>query len=94
MSSNFKCMNDIKFYFIDSVKFLDIKSLKDVIPQDDQILAENLKLPLSFFLYKSKPPCKGCVGCENNFHVIFNIYHVVFVFVKYLIKIFRQKWRI
>lgn len=54
------------FYFIDSVKFLDIKPLKDMISHADQELAEDLKLPLSFFLYKSKSKCKGCVGCEND----------------------------
>jgi len=48
------------------VKFLDVKSLKDVISHEDQVLADNLKLPLTFFLYKSKSKCKGCVGCEND----------------------------
>lgn len=50
----------------ESVKFLDVKSLKDVVSHTDQELAEELKLPLSFFLYKSKPKCKGCAGCEED----------------------------
>lgn len=58
-------MNNV-FYFIDSVKILDIKPLKDMISQTDQGLAEDLQLPLSFFLYKSKSKCKGCAGCEND----------------------------
>lgn len=57
-------------YFVDSVKLLDVKPLKDLITQADQKLAEDLKLPLSFFLYKSKPKCKGCVGCEHNSDVV------------------------
>lgn len=59
------CVNSI-FYFIEFVEILDTKLLKNVISRDDQLLAENLKLPLSFFLYKTKPTCKGCVGCENE----------------------------
>lgn len=55
-----------QIYFLESVKFLAVKSLKDVVSHDDQILAKDLKLPLSFFLYKSKPKCKGCVGCEHD----------------------------
>lgn len=52
---------------LECVKFLDTKSLKDVISPTDQALAENLKLPLSFFLYKSKRTnCRGCAGCEND----------------------------
>ncbi|XP_022179674.1 E3 SUMO-protein ligase RanBP2 isoform X2 [Myzus persicae] len=50
----------------ESVKILDVKSLKDVVSHTDQELAEELKLPLAFFLYKSKPKCKGCVGCEED----------------------------
>jgi len=48
------------------VKTVDTKLLKDIISHDDQVLAENLKLPLAFFLYKSKSQCKGCAGCEND----------------------------
>ncbi|XP_025408768.1 E3 SUMO-protein ligase RanBP2-like isoform X2 [Sipha flava] len=51
---------------VENVKFLNVQLLKDVISRDDQVLAEDLKLPLSFFLYKSKPKCKGCVGCEQD----------------------------
>lgn len=53
-------------YFTESVKILDVKSLKDVVSYDDQVRATDLQLPLSFFLYKSKPKCKGCVGCEHD----------------------------
>lgn len=55
------------------MKILDVKSLKDVVSHDDQLLAEDLKLPLSFFLYKSKSKCKGCFGCENDSDVSVNI---------------------
>lgn len=38
-----------------------------MISPADQAIAEDLKLPLSFFLYKSKrTKCKGCVGCESD----------------------------
>ncbi|XP_025423662.1 E3 SUMO-protein ligase RanBP2-like isoform X3 [Sipha flava] len=50
----------------ENVKFLDVQLLEDVISHDDQVLAEDLKLPLSFFLYKSKAKCKGCAGCEKD----------------------------
>lgn len=52
--------------FLESVELLSVQSLKDVISPADQALAENLKLPLSFFLYKTKNNCKGCVGCEHG----------------------------
>lgn len=55
------------------MKLLNVQSLKDVISPDDQILAEDLKLPLSFFLYKSKSKCKGCSGCEYDSDVNINI---------------------
>lgn len=60
------CTSTHHFYFTESVKFLDVQSLKNVISNADQELAEDLQLPLSFFLYKSKPKCKGCVGCEQD----------------------------
>jgi hypothetical protein len=53
-------------FFLENVKFLDVQLLEDVISHDDQVLAEDLKLPLSFFLYKSKAKCKGCAGCEKD----------------------------
>lgn len=66
MSLISNCFLNNKFYFTESVKILDVKSLKDVVSHTDQELAEELKLPLAFFLYKSKPKCKGCVGCEED----------------------------
>uniref|UniRef100_A0A2H8TIT0 E3 SUMO-protein ligase RanBP2 n=1 Tax=Melanaphis sacchari TaxID=742174 RepID=A0A2H8TIT0_9HEMI len=50
----------------ESVKITDVKLLKDMVSDTDQELAKELKLPLSFFLYKSKHKCKGCIGCEED----------------------------
>lgn len=60
-------LSSIMCIILESVKFLETKSLKDIISPADQALAENLKLPLSFYLYKSKQTnCKGCAGCEYD----------------------------
>lgn len=63
------------------MKILDVQLLTNVISPSDQVTAKDLKLPLSFFLYKSKPQCKGCAGCESdsddvsvNLKVWFHVY--------------------
>lgn len=53
------------YYFIESVQIVSVRSLREVISPADQALADNLKLPLSFFVTK-KRVCKGCVGCEYD----------------------------
>ncbi|XP_050545463.1 E3 SUMO-protein ligase RanBP2-like isoform X2 [Daktulosphaira vitifoliae] len=50
----------------DGVKLLEVQNLKDIISLEDQVMAEKTKLPLYFFLYKVKPKCKGCIGCDDN----------------------------
>lgn len=47
-------------------EFIGMQSLTNVILPSDQVIAKDLKLPLSFFLNKSKPKCKGCIGCESD----------------------------
>ena len=36
-------------------------------PSEEEIeLAQHYMLPLTFYNYKTKPPCPGCRGCEDN----------------------------
>ncbi|XP_050526861.1 uncharacterized protein LOC126897368 isoform X2 [Daktulosphaira vitifoliae] len=58
----------------DDIQFIEVIDLKGIIPYEDQIVAENMKLPLSFFLYKLKPDCKGCIGCykDNDEDLVIN----------------------
>lgn len=46
--------------------FSEIEVTFEAVPSpEDAALAENLQLPSTFFLYKDKTPCPGCIGCEN-----------------------------
>jgi hypothetical protein len=47
--------------------FLDIIMIGEVKPTREQIeLAKFLQLPLTFYLYENKEPCKGCRGCKED----------------------------
>lgn len=59
-----------------------MQSLTNVIPRSDQVTAEDLKLPLSFFLNKSKPKCKGCVGCESDSDDVSDNFYLKLSFIK------------
>lgn len=59
-----------------------MQSLTNVIPRSDQVTAEDLKLPLSFFLNKSKPKCKGCVGCESDSDDVSSNLKLSFIMIK------------
>lgn len=46
--------------------FSEIQVTFETVPSaEDAALAEELQLPSTFFLYKEKPPCPGCIGCED-----------------------------
>lgn len=47
----------------------DLIFLEEIRPTDEQIQrARRLQLPDSFFLYENRPPCPGCLGCEDQTH--------------------------
>ena len=49
----------------------DVIFVKEELPSDDLIeKAESLMLPRAFYNYLTKPPCKGCIGCEDSVMVI------------------------
>lgn len=74
------------------MKILDVKPLKDVISHADQGLAEDLKLPLSFFLYKSKSKCKGCVGCEDDTVCLIFVFICTVVKNWFIFSLERRRW--
>lgn len=46
--------------------FSEIQIMFETVPSpEDAALAKELQLPSTFFLYKEKPPCPGCIGCED-----------------------------
>lgn len=59
-----------------------------MVSHTDQELAEELKLPLSFFLYKSKDKCKGCVGCEEDSETVSLNIILNFPMIIYFINLF------
>jgi len=36
------------------------------VTPEEEAAATKLKLPSNFYAYLRKPPCPGCVGCEND----------------------------
>jgi E3 SUMO-protein ligase RanBP2 len=45
----------------------DVIPIGEVKPTHEQIeRARKLQLPLTFYLYENKPPCKGCRGCREE----------------------------
>jgi len=36
------------------------------VTPEEEAAAMKLKLPSNFYAYLRKPPCPGCVGCEND----------------------------
>lgn len=66
-------MNLVGFYYfylqINSInKFLCLGDLleNDTVSEEDKQMAEKLKLPISFFGYRSAKPCSGCRGCKSD----------------------------
>lgn len=61
-----KKFNDVSFFLISDRTFrLDLIVIGEVRPTAEQIdRAKRLQLPLTFYLYENKSPCRGCRGCE------------------------------
>jgi hypothetical protein len=56
-----------KINFEENVWLLDIIPLGEIQPTAEQIeRAKRLQLPLTFYLYENKEPCKGCRGCRDD----------------------------
>ena len=36
------------------------------VTPEEEAAAMKLELPSNFYAYLRKPPCPGCVGCEND----------------------------
>ena len=44
----------------------DVIFVREVLPsKEKQDLARKYLLPPSFYLYENKPPCPGCIGCDD-----------------------------
>lgn len=53
------------FLFSDRMFRLDLIVIGEIRPTAEQIdRAKRLQLPLTFYLYENKSPCRGCRGCE------------------------------
>ncbi|KAK2705042.1 hypothetical protein QYM36_017173, partial [Artemia franciscana] len=49
----------------------DIEIVYEYKPtEEERKRATELQLPASFFNYKNKPPCPGCIGCKTDDHLL------------------------
>lgn len=54
----------INYYYYFSP--LEVQVVHEVMPSPEEVaLAKKYQLPETFYLYKNKPDCPGCIGCED-----------------------------
>jgi len=56
-------------HYVTLIRFLsdDVEIVYELkVTPEEEAAAMKLKLPSNFYAYLRKPPCRGCVGCEND----------------------------